>query len=560
MEPRIYSYVRFSSMKQKNGSSLQRQEKSIEAYAKEKGLPIDDTLNMKDLGVSGYRGDNSKTGALGEFLRLCEKGKIAKGSILVIEQLDRLSRLPWQEATKIAQTIMKAGVTIKELIDGNEYSDPDDFESAMQLMSSLHQANKFSSKLSKRRKEANTIKRLENKPFTSTCPQWMVMKKDKSTFELISEKADIVKKIVKYALEGYGDKKLCERLNKEKVPTISGSKNWQVSYIQKILTHPALIGEYHPNEIVDGKSVRMKDLVLKDYYPSVITKKEFLSIKANRKRRTHQKGPIGKNVANLFTGILFDARDGFPLQRLVKNIPRLISSSYRNGLSHKELLLTFPYEPFENALLFFLANEVQLSDLYADNQINGIEDKTEALTFELSEIEEKIRIFEGEILNDGDAKSLANALKILHAKKSEKESEIEKERSKHLTNENCGIELCDLKALVSIKNHPSLSDLRTKIKSKIGRLIERIYVVFIGKKRSKFKTAIVQIFFKTGGIKFLVIDTNESSLLNVDCKANTIGKIDLRLYCDETKGIKIREIIAKKEVEFLSILESKAKK
>ena len=149
MEPKIYSYVRFSSMKQKNGSSLQRQEKAIEAYAKQKGLQIDTELNLKDLG------ETLKNGALGEFSNLCEEGKIAKGSILVIEQLDRLSRLPWQEVTKIAQTIMKAGVTIKELIDGNEYSDPDDFESAMQLMSSLHQAHKFSAKLSKRRKAAN---------------------------------------------------------------------------------------------------------------------------------------------------------------------------------------------------------------------------------------------------------------------------------------------------------------------------------------------------------------------------------------------------------------------
>lgn len=560
MEPRIYSYVRFSSMKQKNGSSLQRQEKSIEAYAKEKGLPIDDTLNMKDLGVSGYRGDNSKTGALGEFLRLCEKGKIAKGSILVIEQLDRLSRLPWQEATKIAQTIMKAGVTIKELFDDQEYSDPDDFDSAMQLMSSLHQANKFSSKLGKRRKDANEIKRKENKPFTSTCPQWMQMKKDKSGFELIKEKANIVKKIVKYALEGYGDKRLCERLNKEKVPTISGFKNWQVSYIQKILTHPALIGEYHAKEIIDGKSKLRKDYIFKEYYPPVITQKEFLMIKANRKRRTHQRGPIGKNVSNLFTGILFDARDGFPLQRLVKNIPRLISSSYRNGLTHKNYLLTFPYEPFENALLFFLADKVQLSDLYQDNHINGVEDKTDVLFSELSEIEDKIRTCEGEILNEVDAKSLANVLKILNAKKSEKESEIAKERSKHFTNENSAIEFSDLKALVSMKNHSSLFDLRTKIKSKIGQLVESIQVVFIGKKRSKFKTAIVQIFFKAGGNKMLKIETNENFLMPDGIDFYDIGKIDLKLFCDKINGKEVRDIMNRVEKESILLHESIAKK
>jgi len=550
-------------MKQKNGSSLQRQVDAIESYAREKGLPIDKTLNMRDLGVSGYRGDNSNTGALGEFLRLCENGKIAKGSILVIEQLDRLSRLPWNDATKIAHTIMKAGVTIKELIDDAEYSDPEDFQSAMQLMSSLNQAHKFSAKLGKRRKNANDIKRKENIPITSTCPSWMRMKADKKGFELIQPKADIVKKIVKYSLQGFGDTRICQKLNEGKVLPISGFKNWQVSYISKILNQPALIGEYIPKITIDGKNKPIKDDIKKGYYPAVITQKEWLLLKSIRKRRTHQRGPIGLSVANLFTGILFDSRDGHTLQRLVKakSMPRLVSSSYRNGLSHKKFILTFPYEPFENALLYFLANEMQLSDLYVDNQpTNKAEDKTEVLTSELFQIQENIYNIEKKIVDGLSVNHLESVLEKLYTKKLEIESELLKNRNKQSTNENCASELSDLKALVSIKKHPSLFDLRTKIKSKIGRLIENIYVVFIGKKRSKFKTAILQIFFKTGGVEKLVIQTEERNILKITSKPDFMDEIDLRLFCDEVKGKKTRAIIAKKEIEFLSTQQSIAKK
>ena len=560
MEPKIYSYIRFSSMKQKSGSSLQRQKESIEKYAREKGLPIDDTLNMNDLGVSGYRGDNSNTGALSEFLRLCENRKIAKGSILVIEQLDRLSRLPWAESLKIAHTIMKAGVIIKELIDDNEYSDPEDFQSAVELMSSLNQANKFAQKLSKRRKNANDIKRKENIPITSICPSWMKMKDDKKGFELIKAKAEIVRKMVKDYIQGYGDTTLCQKLNEEKVPPISGHKNWTNSYVTRILTQPALIGEYHPKEIIEGKPKLIKDGVKKDYYPSVITEKQWLLLQSIRKdRATKQRGPTGTSVANLFTGILFDARDGMTLQRLVKakSMSRLISSSFRNGLSHKKFILTFPYEPFENALLYFLANEMQLNQLYVDNHENIVEDKTEILTLELAEIENKISVCEDSIINGVDEILFIKVLEKLGTKKLEKISEIENERNKRSRNENCATELSDLKALVSIKKHPSLSDLRTKIKSKINRLVESIHVLFIGKKKSKFKTAIAQIFFKTGGIKIVVIEAKENLVLNIDSKQNNLGEIDLRLFCDEVKGKKTREIMAKKEIEFLSIQQAR---
>ncbi len=83
-----YSYVRFSSRKQAKGDSLKRQEEMAEAWCKENGYRLDDSLKP-DKGVSGFKGRNATKGNLAFFLREIEDGLIPKGSVLIIESPDR---------------------------------------------------------------------------------------------------------------------------------------------------------------------------------------------------------------------------------------------------------------------------------------------------------------------------------------------------------------------------------------------------------------------------------------------------------------------------------------
>ena len=87
--PKAYSYIRFSTPEQIKGDSLRRQTMLSEKYALEHNLDLDITLNLKDLGVSAYDRSNITKGALGVFLKLIQDGKIAPGSFLLIESLDR---------------------------------------------------------------------------------------------------------------------------------------------------------------------------------------------------------------------------------------------------------------------------------------------------------------------------------------------------------------------------------------------------------------------------------------------------------------------------------------
>jgi Resolvase, N terminal domain len=63
-----YSYIRFSSPQQMQGDSLRRQTEASEEYAAAHGLRLDYSLNLRDLGVSAYRGRNSTEGALAGFM------------------------------------------------------------------------------------------------------------------------------------------------------------------------------------------------------------------------------------------------------------------------------------------------------------------------------------------------------------------------------------------------------------------------------------------------------------------------------------------------------------
>lgn len=91
---KAYSYMRFSSAPQDFGDSIRRQTELRDKFLAESGLnlELDTSLNMTDKALSGFDSSNIKKGALGAFLKAVEDGTVKKGSYLLIENLDRLSR------------------------------------------------------------------------------------------------------------------------------------------------------------------------------------------------------------------------------------------------------------------------------------------------------------------------------------------------------------------------------------------------------------------------------------------------------------------------------------
>ncbi|KHA63170.1 recombinase family protein [Sphingomonas sp. Ant20] len=110
---RVIPYLRWSSEKQTSGSTIPRQTGTITRYAAEKGwtLPPENEW-LRDEGVSGFKGHNlAPTGELGKFTdKICREG--GRDIILLVEQLDRLSRKSPGEVLEWFFKVTNAGLTV----------------------------------------------------------------------------------------------------------------------------------------------------------------------------------------------------------------------------------------------------------------------------------------------------------------------------------------------------------------------------------------------------------------------------------------------------------------
>jgi len=306
MEQRAYSYIRFSTPEQATGDSLKRQVEASQKYCEEKGYVLDNSLKLTDRGLSAYKGTHRTKGALGKFLKLVEDGQIPPGSILIVENFDRLSREQVLDALNQFTGIIRAGIKLVTLQDGMEYCQDSINQNWTQLIISIvymARAHEESEAKSKRLFSAWEHKRQNgnNRKLTAKCPDWVRLSKDRTKFILIPEAAKAVETIYRMKLAGKGG----TRIEKELIadPDIwKPEKGWSKSYIMKILNTKAVIGEFQPRK--KGEPVGEP---IPDYFPPAISEDLYYQvqavIKANAAVNGRAGGRTGK-AGNLFVHIV----------------------------------------------------------------------------------------------------------------------------------------------------------------------------------------------------------------------------------------------------------------
>src|SRR6516165_2905165 len=111
-----YSYARYSSLPQGDGDSIRRQLKLSTDWCKRNNAVLDGGRTYLDRGKSAYHGKHRQKGsALAAFLDDVESGRIPRGSFLLIENLDRLSREKEVDALGLLIGLLKAGVCVVTL-------------------------------------------------------------------------------------------------------------------------------------------------------------------------------------------------------------------------------------------------------------------------------------------------------------------------------------------------------------------------------------------------------------------------------------------------------------
>lgn len=339
MSRKAYSYLRFSTPEQSKGDSFRRQATLAHRWCITNGIELDESLTFQDLGVSAYRGDNAETGRLGDFLDAVRAGAVNRGSYLLVESLDRISRLVPLKALNVLTSIVYEGITLVTLNDNAEYTEQSlnsDYTSLLVAILTFVRANEESATKSRRLKEvwANKRDKALEKPLTTITPAWIEMNRETGEMHLIPERVKVLKRIFKMSLEGVGMSRIARTLTEEKTPTWGTGKVWQKSYISKIQKNPAVYGGYVPHivEHTGTRAVRTPIGLIEGYYPPAIDKESFNTLQA-MKSGYGQSRARGK-VQNILSGLGACPLCGGTMLRVDKGArskPKLVCTNAKNG-------------------------------------------------------------------------------------------------------------------------------------------------------------------------------------------------------------------------------------
>lgn len=402
IKPAAYSYVRWSTDAQTTGDSLRRQQEASARYAEEHGLQLVTDFQLTDAGISAFKGRHAKEGALKSFLDAVNEGRIAQGSFLLVEALDRLSRQDVWTAFSQLSSIVNAGINVVTVSDGRIYSKDNagnNFADLIIAISVMIRANDESLRKSQRVGEAwrNKKANAADRKLTVMCPNWMELNTDRTDFILHDDHVATIKRIFNDAIGGKGVRVITADLNLEKVPTYGRTKYWAESTVKKILHSRTVLGEYQPHKKIDGKRFPDGEPVA-DYYPRIISDDTFnLAQAAIRSRSTGAAGRKGKNMSNLFSGLCKCGYCGGTMRYLDKGPePKggryLICVNSQNGMGC--INRTWSYPKFETVFLSYvrdldlrsLVGGVKVAD--EANQLRSeIRAKQEAITANKTRIE-----------------------------------------------------------------------------------------------------------------------------------------------------------------------------
>ena len=389
MKGLVYSYMRFSDPRQAAGHSRERQEAYAAKWAAEHGLQLDDRLSMLDEGLSAYHQRHVKTGALGAFLAGVEAGRIAAGSVLVVEGLDRLSRAePIQAQAQLAQ-IVNAGITVVTASDGKAYSRERLKENPMDLVYSLLvmiRAHEESDTKSKRVKAS--IRRLcegwkagtyRGRVRQGHDPDWLHESPGGANggWELVPERVAAVRRAVALYVEGCGGKRIVQTLNAEGLQLYSTSDENHTSQVYRLIKLPQLVGTKPIS--VDGE-----EYMLEGYYPAILSQVEWDELQrvALQTGRRRVKGDLPHVITGL--GITVCGYCGRPMagQNLATK-PRLPDGRIRDGYRRLLCASNAAYgsgcavqastsvAPVERAIMAYCSDIVNLQSLFGADRSEG---------------------------------------------------------------------------------------------------------------------------------------------------------------------------------------------
>ncbi len=311
-KPRAYSYIRFSNATQAAGDSYRRQREAAEKYCAEHGLELVDAKEYSffDQGKSAYKARHlDDTGELARFLSYVQDGTIPKGSTLLVESLDRLSRERVKDALPRFLDLLNQGINVVTLADGrlytSQYNELDLIISIVQMSRAHEESATKGKRVSAAWRQIQDEARKHSRPIGKLRPLWLDFTPE--GYVPIPERVEVVRRIFKLAQGGYGHRAIAAELNQAGIPSFTADRKnasglWGNSSVSHLLKSRSVLGEYHPHQFLDGERVPCGSPIL-DLYPPIITEDEFYAAQqaVSSRRQTHATKP-GKRF-NIWQGV-----------------------------------------------------------------------------------------------------------------------------------------------------------------------------------------------------------------------------------------------------------------
>lgn len=386
-----YSYLRFSSLEQKKGASTSRQSEAALQWCEANGYTLSKE-QFRDEGKSGYKGKNLKgDGDLKRFLSLVEKEAIKKGSVLVLESYDRLSRLPLAESVGLFINLINAGIGMvftmthdkKVITQATINKEPYILYAIIGEAQRAHQESKHKADRVRdaynRRKE---VSKKDGTPRLGWCPPWCDFVD--GLYVVNKERAAIIIRIYDEYLKGNGTWKIANTFNREGLKTLghrskaeyrNTSEDWYKKTVKDFLVDARVYGY-------------SKFLDKEHYYPAIIRREKFNAVQ-NRLAQRHiapkTGGPMD-GVGNLFTGIL---RCGHCGEAMIKTVT---NKTYKGKVSRYEYLVcngasagkrckysSIRYGDTEAKIIAFLKDDKFFQAMTETNPNKAAQDKRDSL-------------------------------------------------------------------------------------------------------------------------------------------------------------------------------------
>jgi hypothetical protein len=234
------------------------------------------------------------------------------------------------------------------------------------------------------------------KPYTKRLPAWIRWSADTADYELIEDRAALLRWMFEAADDGVGVHSIATQLNETKVDTWGAggwkAAYWHRSYIRKILTNKAAIGIFVPHTVrkVDGKrsKERTPQQAIEGRFPAAIDRELFERVNA----RLSTTEPRGKNakapIRSIFAGLMKCRHCDGTVTRINKGDHMYLVCSAAHAKAG-----THPYEsvPYQEAVDAFVRRlKVTMDSAPLGNDTAEIEAKIEQLQIEVDVGENRV--------------------------------------------------------------------------------------------------------------------------------------------------------------------------